>query len=280
MKKLLLSSILCFMIVFSVFSLSACADIIETHNILTTYYNAQYGTTSGSGNYTTNSTVVIKAMPQSGHSFIAWVKNDSIISRDAEYSFIASNQTEGKYTALFTTDTLEFFKISEISYEITGLDLTATELQLNNITSIDIKSGTTSGLYNNLASAPSEEMSNTGNFSTLNFQFDERIFYKSKLYYFFAKLNYDYFNIQSGATSTGEINSNFNIDFTLLNNGTVNGNVITYTSTNYTLTQTFENDVYTVEIDYTNLQKPTGWNQEATHKLNFKFVYPFESETE
>lgn len=280
MKKLVLSTFFCIMIVFSIFSLNACMDVIQRHNIEVTYYNGQYGTTSGFGYYTTNSTVVIRAIPKGGHSFLAWIKNDIIVSRDAEYSFIANAQTEGKYIALFSTDTLEFFRISEISYEITGLDLTASDKQLKNVAVSEIKNGTTSGIYNNFASSPIEEMSNTGNFSTTNFQFFEKVFFLNKIYYFTAKINYDYLKIQNAELTSGEIQANFAINFSLLNSGTISGNVKTYVAPTYTLTQTFENNQYTIEVDYTGLQKPTSWNEESTHKLHFKLVYPFDVEEE
>lgn len=278
MKKLLLSSVLCLMLVFSALSLTACTNGVEDHRITVTFSNGQYGNATGSGTFKTNSSVTIKATPKNGHTFLGWIKNDLIISRETVYTFTASEQTEGKYTAFFSTDTLEFFKIDEINYEINGLDLSQQGLQLNYITSIKIKYGTTSELLKNLGDTTEQEMSNTGNFQTADFQFDERIFYITKLYYFSAELNYEYFNFETGTTSTGVINSNFNVDFDLLKTGSVSGNVTTYVGSDYTLIQTFENNLYTVEISDLKLQNHNLWNEEATHNLSFKFIYPFDIE--
>lgn len=280
MKKLLLSTALCFMLIFSVFSLNACTNATEDHKITVTFSNGQYGTASGSGTFKTNSTVTIRANASNDHIFLGWIKNDLIVSREPVYSFIASKQTEGKYIAFFSTDALEFFKISEINYEINGLDLSQSAAQLNYITSIKIKCGTTSELLKNLGDAPNEEMSNTGNFQTSNFQFDERIFDITKLYYFSAEFNYEYLNIETGTTSTGVLNSNFNVNFNLLKNGTINDNITTYVGSNYTLIQTYENSVYTVEISEIKLENLANWNEEASHCLSMKFIYPFDADVE
>lgn len=281
MKKLLLSSILCLMLIFSPLCLTACTNGVEDHRITVTFSNGQNGTATGSGIFKTNSSVTIKASPKNGHTFLGWVKNDLIISRENIYTFIANKQTEGKYTAFFSTEELEFFKIDEINYEISGLDLNQQGLELNYITLIDIKYGITSELLKNFGKITEQEMSNTGNFQTTDFKFDERIFYITKLYYFSIELNYEYFNFETETLFTGVINSDFNINFDLLKMGTVYENITTYVGDNYTLTQTFEEkNFYTIEVSDFKLQNHNLWNEEATHNLSFKFIYPFDIEIE
>ena len=101
--------VLCFVFCLPLF---ACNDPIYNHVISVTSSNIQKGTVSGSGTYKTNKNVTLTATPKSGYSFIAWIKNEVIVSQDAEFTFTANKETEGKYTALFTTDTLEFFMIT------------------------------------------------------------------------------------------------------------------------------------------------------------------------
>jgi hypothetical protein len=261
------------------FASCACSAQIEDHSIITTSSNIQKGTVSIGGIYKTNDTVTLSALAKNGYQFISWIKGDLIVSYESEFSFIASRETEGKYTALFTTDELEFFMIKEISYDIAGLEMSDDESSLNKVNFIEIESGTTSGLYQLLGNFDGAIADNTGNFSTKDFSLQEKIFYLDKEYHFVADFEYEYINNLTSTKDKNSLNAKFSIDFKNLNNGEVNGNTKTYTGTNYTITQTNESEsVYEINVTYTKLAKPTGWNDESIHSLNIKFSYPFNSD--
>jgi len=279
MKKLVLSFALCLMMGFSIFSLSGCScDTIESHRITVTSSNIGRGWVEGDGTYSTNTNVTLIANAIGGNSFIAWIKNDLIVSHEAEFTFVANAETAGKYTALFTTDRLEFFMLNEIIYDITGLDTFENGFHLNNIELIDAKSGVTAGLEQDLATLNNKTVGNIGNVSATDFQLNERIYYINKNYYFSVTFKYNYLNTETGATNTGEIKTKFNVDFNMLNDGQVVGDTITYTNENYTLTQTLEEGYYTVEVNYTNLEIPSQWNDTSNHTFNIRFIYPFDKE--
>ncbi|MDD2445439.1 MAG: hypothetical protein PHX09_01335 [Clostridia bacterium] len=278
MKKSFLLFALCLMMGFSIFSLSgcACANAIENHRIIITSSNIRRGLVEGGGTYSTNTNVTLTATAINGNNFIAWIKNDLIVSHEEEFTFIADQQTEGKYTALFTTDNLEFFMLNEIVYDITGIATFENGFHLSNIELIDVKSGVTAGLEQDLAVLNNKVVGNVGNVSATDFQLNERIYYVNKDYYFSVTLKYNYLNDETNAISTGEIKAKFNVDFNLLSSGQVVGDTITYTEENYTLTQTFEDGYYTVEVNYTTLEIPSQWNDTSSHSFNIRFIYPFD----
>ncbi|MDD4815880.1 MAG: hypothetical protein PHQ62_01905 [Clostridia bacterium] len=275
MKKKLVPLLFCFLIVFSALSFSGCNEIILDHNILVTSSNTQKGTVNGTGFYKTNQNVVLSATPKSEQTFIAWVKNDVVVSYETNYSFLANTATAGKYTALFSTNNLEYFMLKGLSYDISGLEITNPNLYVSKIINFSVKTSQAPSLYTNLGVLTNAEVNNTGNFSDNNFDYFEKIFYLSKTYYFSVTLKAEYTNITTLATTTAEITTNFSINFSGLLNGTVSGSTTTFATPNYTITQTLSNEAYSIDVEYTKLSKLANWNEDATQSLLMTFSYPF-----
>lgn len=275
MKKKLNSLIFCFLIVFSAIGFSACNETVIEHNILATSSNSQKGTVSGSGFYKTNYTVAISATPKTSQTFICWVKDDVVVSYEQNYNFIASTATAGKYTALFSTTNLEYFMVSGMSYNISGLELTDPSLYLSKIIDFKVKMSEAPSLYTDLGTISNEAVGNTGNFSSNNFAFTEKILYLSKIYYFSISLKVEYTNITTSITTTAETSTLFSINFANLLSGTVSENTTTVENENYTLTQTFDDGAYSINVDYVGLSTFANWNEDVAQNLVINFSYPF-----
>ena len=268
--------VLCFVFCLPLF---ACNDPIYNHVISVTSSNIQKGTVSGSGTYKTNKNVTLTATPKSGYSFIAWIKNEVIVSQDAEFTFTANKETEGKYTALFTTDTLEFFMITNVSYDINGLSLT-TPTTLTNISNIDITSGTTAGLYQNLANLQNVEMNNTGNLSATGFNLSNKVFYINKIYYYNIKISYTYLD-QNSNSQDSVIETDISVDFSNLNNIQEENGIKSFSNDYYTLTQNkLEDNNYQITLSINTLKTPSNWSSNSQHCLTLTFSYPFQLNNE
>jgi hypothetical protein len=62
--------------------------------------DAETGTVQGGGLVEVGSQMTVKAIPQSGCVFRAWMNNDTLVSTDEEYSFIVTEDIS--LTAVFT----------------------------------------------------------------------------------------------------------------------------------------------------------------------------------
>ena len=72
----------------------------NTYSINATAYPLIGGVIIGTGDYQEGSTCTLTAVPNEGSVFVNWSKNDSIVSTNATYSFIVSEN--GNYVAHFT----------------------------------------------------------------------------------------------------------------------------------------------------------------------------------
>jgi len=275
MKKKISTLLFCFLMIFSAIGFSGCGETDLPLNILATSSNTQKGTVSGSGFYKADYTVTLSANPKNNQSFICWVKDNVVVSNEQNFIFVASTSTEGKYTALFSTENLEYFMLNGISYNISGLEITNTDLYLSKIIDFKVKMSEAPSLYTDLAKIENEDVSNTGNFSSNNFEFTKKILYLSKTYYFSVVLKVQYTNLTTLATSTAETSTLFSINFANLFSGTVSGNTTTIENENYTLTQTLDDGAYSIIVDYTGLSELANWNEDSTQSLLMTFAYPF-----
>lgn len=94
--------------------LSACNEEIKDHNIFVTSSDIRLGTVSGDGVYKTGKKVTLVANEKVENIFVAWVKNNTIVSKEKEFSFYASTSNEGKYTAVFESPTSNFLKLEKV----------------------------------------------------------------------------------------------------------------------------------------------------------------------
>lgn len=65
--------------------------IQQTHEVHTLVRSNRGGTTEGDGEFTHGAEVTVRAVPDEGFEFIAWTEGSSIVSTDAEYTFILTS---------------------------------------------------------------------------------------------------------------------------------------------------------------------------------------------
>ena len=102
MKKLLSVIFAILMIALVPFSLFGCDKAATQYNVKVNMWYAGYGTVYGGDSYDVGSTVKITAIPKQSYTFMAWLKDNVVVSYDAEYSFEMSMETSGTYTAIFS----------------------------------------------------------------------------------------------------------------------------------------------------------------------------------
>lgn len=297
MKRKLFSLLLCFLVGISTFAFSACDDDISYHSILVTSSNAiNCGDVTGSGNYKTNSTVTLTATPKNDNTFLAWTKNDLVVSYDATFTFVASSATEGKYIALFSTSTFDYVLLNGVSYDLMNLTLDNPNLYATEVVSWRLKSNTVSTLYKNLASFENQEISNIGSFSSENVDFENKIFFSHKQYFFTLTMVIEYTNNKTQLTTTEQITTDFMIDLSTLldEDAVVDGDTTTYeatrtetngttttTVTDYDLTLIGSGNSFELTAQYYSFSSSSSWTTDSGNsqqKLILSFVYPFEVE--
>lgn len=94
--------------------LSACNHNEEEHLINVTSSNIRLGSVEGYGTYKTDKKVVLKAISKNENRFVAWIKDNNIVSTDSEFEFKASTKTEGKYIAVFYSNSSDYLFLEKI----------------------------------------------------------------------------------------------------------------------------------------------------------------------
>lgn len=112
-KSIILALMLLFTMCFSMFG---CGPKPDRYNIVTNVWYSNYGTSYGGGTYDEGSTVTISALPKQDSQFMAWMKDNVIVSYDQEYSFEINSETTGTYTAIFNCPELELITLKRISF--------------------------------------------------------------------------------------------------------------------------------------------------------------------
>lgn len=272
----------CFGVALTCFScgafFSACTETPVDHTIQVETSDIRKGTVSGAGVYKTGYSVNLKAITNNPESsnFIGWLKNNVIVSYEANYSFEANIDTEGKYTALFSTNTLEFFKLDKITYSINNLTFENEATDTLKVSNIEILWNTVPALYENFATAGEQEVFNTGILETSAFEFDDFILSKNQTYYFQIKINFE--STTSAGTEKLPLEQNFQIDFTKINQSD--------SSVKYSITTETEDDITKVIVDFNGLENFEKWNDteepenSVSQNLKFEFVYPISQPAE
>ena len=281
MKKSVVALGLCFALGFGAFGLSACTPVVNFHTIHATSSNQiQGGTVEGYGQYKTNSTVTLKATPKTEGGFLAWIKNEEVVSYEPTYSFTADEDTEGNYIALFATEEFEFARLQNVEYQLNSLTVPNCTVMLLDW---ELEYNTMSSLYHDLAHMENEPLSNNDNNFFDNIDHEDKVLFSSKKYYFQLTLSLSYTNLETGDITTEPLTSKFFVDFSdIFETGAeTNNGVTTYTCDEYSLHLTpFTTEYgkeYTFIVSINNLKKSTSWdNSEPNNNnqlLTLSFVY-------
>lgn len=94
-----------------------CDDNLQDYNIIVNVWYANYGTVYGTNTYKEKSEAEIKAVPKDNYEFLAWMKNNVVVSYDAVYKFEVNKDTAGTYVAIFDCPKLELVTLKSISFE-------------------------------------------------------------------------------------------------------------------------------------------------------------------
>lgn len=280
MRKHFLPFLLCLMVCFIAIPFSACNEVTVYHMVLarsSALNNA--GSTSGSGNYPTNTEVTLVATPKENHEFLAWTKDYLVISYEPTYKFIVNSSTEGEYVALFSTDKLEFAMLDNIEYEINDILYENENVTPKKILSWELKYNKISALYKDLAKIENIDIPSSYSYSNDAISPIKKVFFIDNKYYFSLTIRYESYNSENSTSGEEIITSNFVIDFD--NIASISGVDKTYTAPDgsYKLEQTSEEEnSYSLTAYVYSLSIPTAWSQEKkynTQQLKLHFTYPF-----
>ena len=79
---------------------------LKTHDINIEASPTEGGAVTGGGEYNWGDTVTVTATPNNGYSFVSWTENDSEVSTDASYTFIA--EADRNLVAVFHKHSLKY----------------------------------------------------------------------------------------------------------------------------------------------------------------------------
>lgn len=280
MKKSFLATTVCGVLGVMALSLFGCTPIINNHAISATSSNLYSGgSVSGYGNYKTGTTVTLKASPLQENGFLAWIKDESIVSYDAEYSFTASSSTEGKYIALFETPSFEFARLANVAYNLNSFSVNDTEVELVDWT---LTYNTIATLQKDFARMQAQTLSTNDNNVFLEIPHEDKVLFTNKNYTFVLTLMLQYTNLTTGAVSTEPLSTKFSIDFSNIFSSSAEtlGKTTTFEFENGKLTlenQSTTSPQYTFTVEYTGLKKSNFWDnsnpENNSQSLNLTFVY-------
>ena len=114
----------------SCFMFFGCGKEPNKYNVRATVWYANYGSVEGSGTYEEDSTCTLVASPKQNSTFLAWMKDNLVVSYDKEYSFKVSNETSGNYVAIFTLPSLDLVTPKSVGFKTTLSNITSYNLEL------------------------------------------------------------------------------------------------------------------------------------------------------
>ncbi len=105
------------LIVCASLTMFGCDDNLKDYNVIVNVWYANYGTVYGTNTYKEKSEAEIKAVPKENYEFLAWMKNNVIVSYDSVYKFEVSKDTAGTYIAIFDCPKLELVTLKGITFD-------------------------------------------------------------------------------------------------------------------------------------------------------------------
>ena len=133
----------------SCFLFFGCGPEPTKYNVKATIWYASYGSVEGSGTYEEDSTCTLVAKPKQNSTFLAWMKNNVVVSYESSYSFKVSNETSGDYVAIFTLPSLDLVSPKSFEFKTTMQDFTSCNLVLKIGTSYEYLNQVYSGEVTN-----------------------------------------------------------------------------------------------------------------------------------
>ena len=115
-----------------------CDDNLKDYNVIVNVWYANYGTVYGTNTYKEKSEAEIKAVPKENYEFLAWMKDNVVVSYDSVYKFEVSKDTAGTYVAIFDCPKLELVTLKGVTFE-QEYSLASTIVEMN----LDVSIGQT-----------------------------------------------------------------------------------------------------------------------------------------
>ncbi|MGI5842146.1 MAG: InlB B-repeat-containing protein [Christensenellales bacterium] len=117
--------------------LASCNEIQVEVQINVLSSSIKDGSVSGDGIYMSGERITITATPENGKEFVAWIKNNELVSQDAEYTFTLTKNSGGTYVAIFTSNNPTYYQISNLTmtarHKLDESKFDTFELTLNSI---------------------------------------------------------------------------------------------------------------------------------------------------
>lgn len=262
MKKRILALALGVMFGFAGVAFAGCDEKPQTHTILAQSYNLEGGgAVTGYGNYATNALVSLVATPNADHQFLAWIKDNKVVSYDAQYNFLASKTTAGTYVALFDCPNFQFARLGTVDYQISALDVPNYNVSLQKW---QLSFGQIQGLYQPLATLGSMALE-SGTPTALNnalVTHEDVVLFAQEKYTFVLNMTFEYSPHETGTNIVENVSTMFEIDLANLSsaNAVKTGNQTTYENTKYSLSLEQNGNAFSLLIDFHNLNTPSKWN--------------------
>ena len=119
MKKIYSILISILVIAPCMFFLTACGEP-QKYNIEVRTSDASYGSVNTiDGSYDEGTSLTLRATPILDSEFLCWALNDTVVSKDAEYTISVSKETQGKYVAIFNNG-CQYYAVSEVKFDKNG----------------------------------------------------------------------------------------------------------------------------------------------------------------
>lgn len=249
MKKYLKFVLCTILVAFVCPLLLACNEKPQSYSVNVNVWYSNYGFASGSDTYEEGEECSIVATPKNNSSFMAWMKENVIVSYESEYNFTVNADTSGTYTAIFTCPDLELVSPTQLTitedYE--------TELNISNVKA-NVKLGSS---YNTLKEVLNNDITEA---NTLDIENITMALNKNTTIYCEVNLTYSYDTIVEDENLTIDVSSQTYIEIKL------NENELTTVDYELNLPQNIDGKAY-ISFSFANFEVPEQEQEQEQEQI-------------
>lgn len=109
--------------------LTSCGEV-KTYDIEVRSCDSTYGSVNAiDGTYDEGTSLTLRATPLLDSNFLCWALDGSVISREPEYSITVSQNTQGRYIAIFDKG-CQFYVVTKVEYIGENLEQLETKIEV------------------------------------------------------------------------------------------------------------------------------------------------------
>ena len=128
MKKIYSILICLFVFIPSILCFASCGEV-KTFAIEIKTSDASSGSVNSvDGTYAEGTKIKLRATPLLDSNFLCWTLNGSVISDSAEYEITISNESQGRYVAIFDKG-CQYYAVTEVVYQGSALAMLDTQIE-------------------------------------------------------------------------------------------------------------------------------------------------------